>query len=117
VRAQFLMPPAFAVLNAANICPSPRRVVDATFESTRAVEADPSAQNRQRTREGREAARRTIAEALRVTPEERHHAQYHEANNFVPSGSMKAGDEAVIRRQPTGSKRCLASARRRTRSA
>lgn len=98
VRAQFLMPPAFAVLNAANLCPSPQRVVDATFESTRAVERDPSPQNRQHTRDGREAARRRIAEALRATPEEivvtRNTS---EANNFVSSGvDLKAGDEVLI---------------------
>ncbi len=98
VRAQFLMPPAFAVLNAANLCPSPHTVLDTTFESTRSVERDPSSQNRQRTREGREAARRRIAEALRVTPEEivvtRNTS---EANNFVSSGvDLKAGDEVLI---------------------
>lgn len=98
VRSQFLMPPGFAVLNAANLCPSPSRVLDATVESTRSVERDPSPQNRQRTREGREAARRRIAETLRVTPEEivitRNTS---EANNFVSSGvDLKPGDEVVI---------------------
>jgi selenocysteine lyase/cysteine desulfurase len=98
VRAQFLMPPGFAVLNAANLCPSPARVIDVVAGSTRSVEQDPSPQNRQRTREGREAARRRIAEALRVTPEEvvitRNTS---EANNFVSSGvDLKAGDEVLI---------------------
>jgi selenocysteine lyase/cysteine desulfurase len=98
VRAQFLMPPGFAVLNAANLCPSPARVIDVTTDGTRSVERDPSPQNRQRTRQGREAARRRIAEALRVTPEEivitRNTS---EANNFVSSGvDLKAGDEVLI---------------------
>jgi isopenicillin-N epimerase len=98
VRAQFLMPPGVAAINAANLCPSPQRVVDALFESTRSVERDPSSQNREHTREGREATRRRIAEALRVTPEEivitRNTS---EANNFVSSGvDLKAGDEVVI---------------------
>jgi isopenicillin-N epimerase len=98
VRAQFLMPPGIAALNAANLCPSPQGVVDAVFESTRSVERDPSSQNRQHTRDGREATRRGIADALRVTPEEvvitRNTS---EANNFVSSGvDLKAGDEVVI---------------------
>ena len=98
VRAQFLMPPAFSVLNAANLCPSPKRVIDATFDSTRSVEQDPSPQNRERTRDGREAARRRIAEALRVTPEEIAITRNtSEANNFVSSGlDLKAGDEVLI---------------------
>ena len=98
VRAQFLMPAGFASLNAANLCPSPLAVVDATFESTRSVERDPSPQNRRHTYDGREAARRTIADTLRVTPEEivitRNTS---EANNFVSSGlDLKAGDEVLI---------------------
>jgi isopenicillin-N epimerase len=73
-------------------------VVEATFESTRSVERDPSAQNRRHTQEGREAARRRIAEALRATPEEivitRNTS---EANNFVSSGlDLKAGDEVLV---------------------
>jgi selenocysteine lyase/cysteine desulfurase len=98
VRAEFLMPRTLAVLNAANLCPSPQRVIGAAFDSTRSVERDPSSQNRQRTREGREAARRAIADALRVTPEEivitRNTS---EANNFVSSGlDLEAGDEVLV---------------------
>src|SRR5262245_51914227 len=98
VRAQFVMPPALASLNAANLCPSPLPVIDATFETTRDVERDPSSQNRQKTHDGREATRRQIAECLRVTPEEivitRNTS---EANNFVSSGiDFKPGDEVVL---------------------
>jgi len=98
VRAQFVMPPALAALNAANLCPSPVPVIDATFETTRDVERDPSSQNRQKTHDGREATRRQIAECLRVTPEEivitRNTS---EANNFVSSGiDFKPGDEVVL---------------------
>ncbi len=98
VRAQFVMPPGLAALNAANLCPSPLPVIDATFDSTRSVERDPSPQNRQKTRDGREAARRSVAAHLRVTPEEivitRNTS---EANNFVSSGlDLRAGDEVLI---------------------
>ena len=92
------MPDGFTCLNAANLCPSPGRVLDAYFDSTRSVDRDPSSQNRQKTREGREAARRALASYLRVTPEEivitRNTS---ESNNFVSSGlDLKPGDEVVI---------------------
>ena len=98
VRDQFVMPPGFACLNAANLCPSPSRVLDAYFDSTRSVDRDPSSQNRQRTHEGREATRKALAAFLRVTPEEivitRNTS---ESNNIVSSGlDLKAGDEVLI---------------------
>ena len=98
VRDQFVMPPDLVALNAANLCPSPLRVIEATFESTRSVERDPSPQNRQATSKGREETRRRIAEYVRATPEEivitRNTS---EANNFVSSGlNLKAGDDVVI---------------------
>src|SRR5262249_48713658 len=98
VRAQYVMPPGYACLNAANLCPSPSRVLDACFEGTRSVDRDPSSQNRQKTHDGREATRRAIASFLRVTPEEivitRNTS---ESNNAVSSGlDLKAGDEVVL---------------------
>lgn len=98
VRDQFVMPSGYAFLNAANLCPSPARVLDAYFDGTRAVERDPSSQNRQKTKDGREAARRALAAYLRVTPEEivitRNTS---ESNNLVSSGlDLKAGDEVLI---------------------
>jgi selenocysteine lyase/cysteine desulfurase len=98
VRAQYVMPPGYACLNAANLCPSPSRVLDACFEGTRSVDRDPSSQNRQKTHDGREATRRTIATFLRVTPEEivitRNTS---ESNNAVSSGlDLKAGDEVLL---------------------
>ena len=98
IRDGFVMPPGYACLNAANLCPSPTRVLDTYFDSTRSVDRDPSPQNRQKTRDGREAVRRTLAAALRVTPEEivitRNTS---ESNNFVSSGlDLKSGDEVVL---------------------
>ena len=98
VRAGFVMPEKLASLNAANLCPSPTRVLDAYFDSTRSVDKDPSYQNRENTKKGREAARRALATFLRVTPEEivitRNTS---ESNNFVSSGlDLKPGDEVVI---------------------
>ena len=98
VRSRFVMPPGYACLNAANLCPSPAAVLDTYFDSTRSVERDPSSQNRQATHEGREAARRSIAAALRVSPEEivitRNTS---ESNNIVSSGlDFRAGDDVVL---------------------
>jgi selenocysteine lyase/cysteine desulfurase len=98
VRAGFVMPDGFACLNAANLCPSPARVLDAYFDATRSVDRDPSPQNRQKTHAGREATRRALATFLGVTPEEivitRNTS---ESNNFVSSGlDLKPGDEVVI---------------------
>jgi isopenicillin-N epimerase len=98
IREQFVMPPGYACFNAANLCPSPSRVLEAYFGPTRSVDQDPSSQNRQKTRDGREAARRALASFLRVTPEEivitRNTS---ESNNIVSSGlDLKAGDKVVI---------------------
>jgi selenocysteine lyase/cysteine desulfurase len=98
VRDQFVMPAGYVCLNAANLCPSPSRVLDAYFDGTRSVDRDPSSQNRQKTHDGREATRRALATFLRVTPEEivitRNTS---ESNNIVSSGlDLKAGDEVLI---------------------
>jgi selenocysteine lyase/cysteine desulfurase len=92
------MPPGYVCFNAANLCPSPSRVLDAYFDATRSVDRDPSNQNRQKTRDGREAARRALADYLKVTPEEivitRNTS---ESNNIVSSGlDLKAGDDVLI---------------------
>lgn len=98
VRAQFVMPPDLAVLNAANLCPSSAAVLEAVYKNTRDIDQDPSPTNRAKFGEAKEATRRVIAEFLRVTPEEiiitRNTS---EANNLVSSGvDLKAGDEVVI---------------------
>jgi isopenicillin-N epimerase len=98
VREQFVMPPGYVCLNAANLCPSPVPVLTAATDATRSVDGDPSSQNRARTHAGREAVRRQLAQTLRVTPDEivitRNTS---ESNNIVSSGlDFKAGDEVLI---------------------
>jgi selenocysteine lyase/cysteine desulfurase len=98
VREQFLMPPDLAVMNAANLCPSPAPVLEAMYRSTKDMDGDPSFENRAKMTTGKEDARRALASFLRVTPEEiiitRNTS---EANNIVSSGlDLKAGDEVVI---------------------
>jgi len=98
VRDQFVMPPSMVAVNAANLCPSPAPVLEVLFDSTKSVDRDPSANNREKTHDGREEARRLLAAALRVTPEEilitRNTS---ESNNFVSSGlDLHAGDEVLL---------------------
>ena len=98
VRAQFVMPPDLGVLNAANLCPASRPVLEALKRETDSVDRDPSAQNRARLSGEKESLRKTLAAFLRVTPEEivitRNTS---EANNMVSSGvELKSGDEVIV---------------------
>jgi isopenicillin-N epimerase len=98
VRAQFVMPPDLAVINAANLCPASISVVEVLTTETRSVDRDPSPHNRARLYPEKEATRKALAAFLRVTPEEvvitRNTS---EANNLVSSGvDLKPGDEVVI---------------------
>jgi selenocysteine lyase/cysteine desulfurase len=98
VREQFVMPPDLAVMNAANLCPSPRPVLEALTRETRGVDADPSPMNRARLMPEKEKTRAALAEFLRVTADEiiitRNTS---EANNLVSSGlDLGAGDEVIV---------------------
>ena len=98
VRAQFVMPPDLGVLNAANLCPASRPVLEALKRETDSVDKDPSAQNRARLSGEKENTRKALAAFLRVTPEEivitRNTS---EANNMISSGlDLKAGDEVIV---------------------
>lgn len=98
VRAQFVMPPELGVLNAANLCPASRPVLEALKRETDSVDKDPSAQNRARLSGEKENLRKALATFLRATPEEivitRNTS---EANNMVSSGlDLKAGDEVIV---------------------
>jgi isopenicillin-N epimerase len=98
VRAHFVMPPDLAVMNAANLCPASRPVLQALTRETENVDRNPSPQNRARLSGAKEATRKALAEFLRVTPEEivitRNTS---ESNNMVSNGlELKAGDEVVI---------------------
>jgi isopenicillin-N epimerase len=98
VREQFVMPPGLAVMNAANLCPSTRGVLEAMYGSTRDIDQDPSPNNRAKLYPAKEETRKRLAAFLRVTPEEivitRNTS---ESNNLISSGlDLKAGDEVVI---------------------
>ena len=98
VREQFVMPPELAVMNAANLCPSTRGVLEAVYASTRDIDQDPSPNNRAKLYPAKEETRKRLASFLRVTPDEivitRNTS---ESNNLISSGlDLKAGDEVVI---------------------
>ena len=98
VRDKFLLPQDLALLNAANLCPASKPVLEVLEAETRWVDRDPSLPNRRRMTEGREATRRLLAEFLHATPEEivitRNTS---EGNNIVSSGlDLKAGDEVIV---------------------
>jgi selenocysteine lyase/cysteine desulfurase len=98
VRAQFVMPPGLTVMNAANLCPSSRPVLEAMYNATRDIDQDPSPSNRAKLGPAKEEVRKRLAAFLRVTPEEivitRNTS---ESNNLVSSGlDLKAGDEVLI---------------------
>jgi isopenicillin-N epimerase len=98
IRDRFVLARGLAPMNAANLCPSSADVVEALYENTRAVDRDPSQQNRARFAEAKESLRRKVASFLNVTPDEilltRNTS---EANNAVSAGlDLKPGDEVLI---------------------
>ncbi len=98
VRGQFVMPPDLAVMNAANLCPSSRPVLEALTRETRSVDADPSPVNRARLMPEKEKTREALAAFLRVSPDEiiitRNTS---ESNNLVSSGlDLDPGDEVIV---------------------
>jgi isopenicillin-N epimerase len=98
VRAQFVLPADLAVMNAANLCPASRPVLDALTRETRSVDEDPSPMNRARLYPEKEETRRALAAYLRATPEEiiitRNTS---ESNNLVSNGlDLGPGDEVIV---------------------
>jgi selenocysteine lyase/cysteine desulfurase len=98
VRDKFLLPVDLALMNAANLCPASRPVLEVLEAETRWVDRDPSLPNRRRMTEGRETTRKLLAGFLHATPEEivitRNTS---EGNNIVSSGlDLKAGDEVIV---------------------
>jgi len=97
VRAQYLMPDRMAFMNAANLCPTSRPVVESLERWTRTLESDPSPVTRGRLPDAREETRTLVAEFLGVTPEEivltRNTS---EGNNLVSTGLGLGPDDEVV---------------------
>jgi isopenicillin-N epimerase len=98
VREHFLMPPDVAVLNAANLCPAPRAVLDEVSTLTARLDTEPFPGFRSDLLSSKERTRDALAAHLRATPEEilitRNTS---EANNWVSNGlDLGPGDEVLI---------------------
>ncbi|MEK7408936.1 MAG: aminotransferase class V-fold PLP-dependent enzyme, partial [Acidobacteriota bacterium] len=98
VKRQFPLEAGLIYLNAANVCPASRPVMDRHWEFLRDFHANPSFQNRDKYGPLWERARAKLAELVRVTPDEiailRNTS---EGNNVVIRGiDLKPGDEVLI---------------------
>ena len=98
VRQHFLMPAGRVHVNAANLCPAPRQVIESQERWSRMMDADPSATIKSTLSDAREESRKLLAEFLGAVPEEivitRNTS---EANNFISSGvTLGPNDEIVL---------------------
>jgi selenocysteine lyase/cysteine desulfurase len=98
LKRQFTFPDGQIPMNAANMCPGPRGVVEAVVQATRDVDADVSYQNRSKFDALRETTRERVARLLSVATDEIALVRNAtEANNLVVGGlALKAGDEVVV---------------------
>ena len=98
VRSQFLLRDNLALMNAANLCPSPFPVMEAVFKYTRDLDYDASFQNRIKYRQIREDTREKMARLLGAHPDEIALVRNtSEANNAISSGyHLQAGDEVLL---------------------
>jgi selenocysteine lyase/cysteine desulfurase len=98
VRAQFLFRPGHVALNAANLGPSPREVVEARVEAGRKIDADQSGANRAEYGTTHNQVRERMAAYLGVTADEVAIVRNtSEANNTIVNGlTLKAGDEVLL---------------------
>lgn len=98
VREQFLLPRELSVLNAANLCPSPRPVLETVYRHTERLDREPVPTFRDEMHGVKEVTRQRLATHLRATPDEilitRNTS---EANNWVSNGlDLGPGDEVLI---------------------
>jgi selenocysteine lyase/cysteine desulfurase len=98
VRRQFPLDEGLVYLNAANVCPASRPVLDRYAALLRDFQADPSFQNRDKYRVLRESVRAKLAALLGVTPDEVAITRNtSEGSNLIVRGiDLKPGDEIVI---------------------
>jgi selenocysteine lyase/cysteine desulfurase len=98
VREQFAIPEEVSVLNAANLCPAPRRTLESVSAATARLDSEPFPSYRSEIGSAKEWTRDQLAAHLRVSPEEilitRNTS---EANNWVSNGlDLGPGDEVLI---------------------
>jgi isopenicillin-N epimerase len=98
VKRQFPLDENLLYLNAANVCPASRGVLDRHLEYLRDFQANPSFQNREKYDALAERAREKAARLLGAGPDEIAFVRNtSEGSNIVVHGvDLKAGDEIVI---------------------
>jgi len=98
VRAQFPLKTGLVPMNAANLCPAPATVIDATVRAAADVDGDVSFQNRAKFDELRESVRTRLARYLGAQQDEIAIVRNtSEANNIIAGGlPIGSGDEVVI---------------------
>lgn len=98
VRQQFPLRPDLAYLNAANVCPSSRLVLDRYLDLLRDFHMDPSFQNRDKFKPMYEDVRGKLAHMLGADIDEIAMTRNtSEGSNLIVEGlDLKAGDEVVI---------------------
>src|SRR5690349_9151822 len=98
VKRQFPLEDNLVYLNAANVCPASRPVLDRHAEFMRDFQANPSFQNRAKYDAMRERLREKIASMLRVSADELAITRNtSEGSNIIVKGvDLKPGDEVLI---------------------
>jgi selenocysteine lyase/cysteine desulfurase len=98
VKAQFIVRDGFIMMNAANLCPAPRAVVDAVGAAMRDLDADVSFQNRDKFNKMWTDTRGRLAKYLGAADDEVAIVRNtSEANNIVVGGvPLKAGDDVLL---------------------
>jgi selenocysteine lyase/cysteine desulfurase len=100
VQRQFPLDDGLIYLNAANVCPASRLVMDRHLAFLRDFHGNPSFQNRDKYTALRESLRSKVARMLRVTADEVAVTRNtSEGSNLVVKGvDLKAGDEVMLTR-------------------
>jgi selenocysteine lyase/cysteine desulfurase len=98
VKDMYILKEDLALMNAANLCPSPYPVMEMVFNLTRDVDADASFQNRGKFGDMQEATRSRLARLLGADADEIAIVRNtSEANNAISSGFvLKEGDEILL---------------------
>ena len=98
VKSQFIVRDGFIMMNAANLCPAPRSVVDAVIAATRDEDADVSFQNRDKYTRMWADVRTRLARYINAADDEVAVVRNtSEANNIVVGGvPLKAGDDVLL---------------------
>ncbi len=98
VKREFPAKPGLAMMNAANLCPSPFVVIDTVTQLTRDVDADVSFQNRSKFGPLKDQSRQGLAAHLGADPSEIAITRNtSESNNTVVNGlPLGRGDEVIL---------------------